>query len=133
VPPESGTSPIFAKAWMNLAERAARTISQASAMLAPAPAAVPFTAQTTGIGSARSLRTSGCRSARSSNGGRASGRVRQAVRQVLAGAEAAARSGQQQRPAGRIGLGRLQRRHEVPVLVLVEGVQPVRRFRVRTR
>jgi hypothetical protein len=34
-------------------------MSQASAMLAPAPAAIPFTAATTGNGKARNLRTSG--------------------------------------------------------------------------
>jgi len=42
-----------------LAERAAITMSHASAMLAPAPAATPFTAQTTGSGSSRSVSTSG--------------------------------------------------------------------------
>ena len=41
------------------AKRAAKTMSQAKAMLAPAPAAMPFTAATTGKGRARSLRTSG--------------------------------------------------------------------------
>ena len=42
-----------------LAERAASTMSQARAMLAPAPAATPFTAHTTGLGSARRRRTRG--------------------------------------------------------------------------
>ncbi len=59
VPPESGTRPIFEKAWMNLALSPARTMSQASAMLAPAPAATPLTAQTIGFGSAFSRRSSG--------------------------------------------------------------------------
>ena len=59
VPPQSGTSPILMKACTKVAERAARTMSQAKAMFAPAPAAMPFTAATTGKGSARSLRTSG--------------------------------------------------------------------------
>ena len=44
---------------MKLADFAAMTMSQASAMFAPAPAATPLTAQTTGIGSARSASTSG--------------------------------------------------------------------------
>ena len=44
---------------MNFAERAASTMSQASARLAPAPAATPFTAQTTGFGMARMRRISG--------------------------------------------------------------------------
>ena len=48
-----------AKAWTNVAPRAAKTMSQASARLAPAPAATPLTAHTTGIAKARSLRTSG--------------------------------------------------------------------------
>src|SRR5260221_604272 len=47
------------KAWMKLAERAARTMSQASARLAPAPAATPLTAQTTGFARRRSRRISG--------------------------------------------------------------------------
>ena len=59
VPPESGTRPILANDCTNVAERAARTMSQASAMLQPAPAATPLTAATTGNGSARNLRTSG--------------------------------------------------------------------------
>ena len=44
---------------MKLAERAASTMSQASAILQPAPAATPLTAAITGKGKARSLRTSG--------------------------------------------------------------------------
>ena len=59
MPPESGMRPILQNAWMKLADFAAMTMSQASAMLAPAPAATPLTAQTTGIGSARSASTSG--------------------------------------------------------------------------
>jgi hypothetical protein len=59
VPPESGTRPIFEKAWTNFAERPATTMSQASAMLAPAPAATPWTAQTTGFSSARMRLTMG--------------------------------------------------------------------------
>ena len=48
-----------AKACTKLAERAAKTMSQASARLAPAPAATPLTAQTTGIGKARIFRING--------------------------------------------------------------------------
>ena len=44
---------------LKLAERAATTMSQASARFAPAPAATPLTAHTTGFGKARSRRTSG--------------------------------------------------------------------------
>ncbi len=44
---------------MKLAERAAITRSQASAMFAPAPAATPLTAQTTGMGRPVSVRISG--------------------------------------------------------------------------
>src|SRR5262245_37759905 len=59
VPPESGMSPTRAKDWMKLADRAATTMSQASAMLAPAPAATPLTAATTGKARLRNLRTKG--------------------------------------------------------------------------
>ena len=59
VPPESGTRPMRAKACTKLAERAASTMSQASATLQPAPAAAPLTAATTGNGRLRSLRISG--------------------------------------------------------------------------
>ena len=55
MPPESGTRPSLQNGWTKLAERAATTMSQASAMFAPAPAATPLTAQTTGIGSARAV------------------------------------------------------------------------------
>src|SRR5260370_24410170 len=47
------------KAWMKLADRAGRTMSQARAMLAPAPAATPLTAHTTGFSKRRRRRTSG--------------------------------------------------------------------------
>ena len=50
VPPQSGIRPIFAKAWTKLADRAATTMSQHSAKFAPAPAATPLTAATTGTG-----------------------------------------------------------------------------------
>jgi hypothetical protein len=49
VPPESGIKPILAKDSMNFALRAAITTSHAKAMLAPAPAATPLTAQITGM------------------------------------------------------------------------------------
>ena len=59
MPPESGTRPIRQNACTKLADRAAITMSHASAMLAPAPAATPFTAQTTGTGRSASVCTSG--------------------------------------------------------------------------
>ncbi len=49
VPPASGIRPILTKAWMKRAPCPASTMSQASARLAPAPAATPCTAQTTGL------------------------------------------------------------------------------------
>ena len=57
--PVSGTRPIFAKAWMNDAWLDAKTKSHAKARLAPAPAATPFTAATTGFGIRRRARTNG--------------------------------------------------------------------------
>ena len=59
MPPESGTRPMRENDWMRLAERAANTTSHASATLAPAPAAVPLSAQRMGLGSSRMRRTSG--------------------------------------------------------------------------
>jgi hypothetical protein len=50
---------MLAKDWMNLADLAAITMSQASAMFAPAPAATPFTRAITGMGRAVSVRISG--------------------------------------------------------------------------
>ncbi len=46
-------SPSREKAWMNRADLAAMTMSPASAMFAPAPAATPLTATTTGFGMPR--------------------------------------------------------------------------------
>ena len=51
LPPLSGIRPSAEKLWMNLADLAATTRSQASAMLAPAPAATPLTRAMTGCGS----------------------------------------------------------------------------------
>ena len=59
VPPRSGISEMRTKAWSKRAERAASTISQASARLAPPPAATPFTAATIGLGRARMARIIG--------------------------------------------------------------------------
>ena len=59
VPPQSGIRPIFENAWMKLAERAATTMSQSSAKLAPAPAATPLTAAITGTGIERMRSASG--------------------------------------------------------------------------
>ena len=59
VPPLSGIRPIAEKLWMNLADFAATTMSQASAILAPAPAATPLTRAITGWGSDVSVRISG--------------------------------------------------------------------------
>ena len=59
VPPQSGTRPILLKAWMKLALRAATTMSQHSARLAPAPAATPLTAAITGTGIVRTRVASG--------------------------------------------------------------------------
>ena len=49
VPPLSGINPIFENACMKEADSGATTTSQQKAMLAPAPAATPFTAATTGF------------------------------------------------------------------------------------
>ena len=99
LPPASGTSPIFEKAWMNLADRAASTMSQAKAMLAPAPAATPFTAHTTGF----SMRADQPQRRiveglqRRAEIGRPAALARVAVAEVLSGGEAAAGAGEQDR------------------------------------
>ena len=97
MPPVSGISPILANAWMKLAERAASTMSQSSARLAPAPAATPLTAAITGTGIARSAHQrlvvasiSGAEVVGASPGAERRGHR---VRRVLAGAEAAAGAG----------------------------------------
>jgi hypothetical protein len=59
VPPQSGIRPIFEKAWLKPALRAATTMSQPSAKLAPAPAATPLTAAITGTGIERMRKASG--------------------------------------------------------------------------
>jgi hypothetical protein len=59
VPPLSGMTPIFANDWMNVAPDDANTMSHANARLAPAPAATPFTAQSTGFSSFRIARIIG--------------------------------------------------------------------------
>ena len=64
VPPASGIRPIRVKAWMKLALSVAITRSQASARLAPAPAAAPFTAASVGMGQSCSRRNSGSYSSR---------------------------------------------------------------------
>jgi hypothetical protein len=52
-------SPTWQNDWTKLADSAATTKSHANARFAPAPAATPFTAATTGFSSARSARTTG--------------------------------------------------------------------------
>ena len=59
VPAQSGMRPILLKAWMKLALRVATTMSQHNARLAPAPAATPLTAASTGTGMERTRLASG--------------------------------------------------------------------------
>ena len=59
LPPATGIRPILAKVWMNRADFAASTMSQAKAIFAPAPAATPFTRQMTGFSSRRISRSVG--------------------------------------------------------------------------
>ncbi len=95
LPPLSGMRPRLAKLWMNLAERPATTRSQASAMLAPAPAATPLTRAMTGWSRLARRRTSGFQLAshRLAEIDRLARRHR-AVVEILPCAEAAARAGQ---------------------------------------
>src|SRR5450830_582177 len=59
VPPVSGIRPSLQNTSTKLADLPAMTMSQASARLAPAPAATPLTAQITGMAKAFSANTSG--------------------------------------------------------------------------
>src|SRR6185436_11722699 len=59
VPLLSGIKPIFEKAWINVADVDATIISQHKAILAPAPAATPLIAATTGFSNLRILSTIG--------------------------------------------------------------------------
>ena len=74
VPPRSGISEMRTKAWSKRAERAASTMSQASAKLAPPPAATPLIAPTIGLGSARMARIIGLKR-RSMSAPRSGGRA----------------------------------------------------------
>ena len=57
--PQSGTRPMRVKACRKQADSPASTMSQASAMLMPAPAAEPLTAPTIGFGNCRIARMIG--------------------------------------------------------------------------
>ncbi len=111
---------------MNRAERAASTMSQASARLAPAPAATPLTAQTTGFSSARSRRIRGLYQ-------RLDGRAEiellvgrhVAVAEVLAGAEPLAGAGEQHGAHLGLALHAIDRRPQRRVHRLVEAVELV--------
>ena len=123
-----GDRPILQNAWMKLADRAAMTMSQASAMFAPAPAATPLTAHTTGNGSARSaehqrpiVALDRCAEV-DGRGARRHG----AIGQVLPGAKAASCAGQQQHARVAVGRDARQRIAQLGVHLRREAVQPVR-------
>ena len=127
MPPESGIRPILQNAWMKLADCAAMTMSHASAMLAPAPAATPLTAHTTGSGKLRSAEHQRPVVVldRLAEVDRRAARRNGAVGQVLSGAEAASGAGQQQhaRRRDRCDLG--ERVAHLGVHRRREAVQPV--------
>ena len=94
MPPQSGIRPILTKLWMKLADFAASTMSPASAKFAPAPAATPLTATTIGFGSARmraDQRIEAGLDAVADVDALALARRDRALREILPGAEAAAR------------------------------------------
>ena len=82
---------------MNVASSAASVMSQQKAMLAPAPAATPFTAQTTGFSSVRMARMIGlyCRRTTSPRSGIGLAVGGEHGGEVLPGAEGAAGAGEQ--------------------------------------
>jgi hypothetical protein len=120
-------SPIFTNACTKLAERAAMTISQASATLAPAPAATPFTAATTGNGSARSLRIERviiCLQRAAEH--RRLPRLREPVVEILTRAKCPPGAGQKQCAAVRVLLGFNNRAFEGAVHGFVECIEALR-------
>ena len=108
---------------MNLADFAATTMSQASAILAPAPAATPLTRAITGCGSDVSVRISGFQHSfdRLAEVDRLARRDR-AVVEILPGAEAAPGAGQHH-DARIAEVG--ERVAQLLVHLLGEAVQPV--------
>ena len=126
VPPESGISPTRAKDWMNFALRLAITMSQASAMLQPAPAATPLTAATTGKGRFRSLsheRIVVCLLRATEHDGLV--QLGKPIAQILARAEATTRAGDQQGTATFVGFGIIDRLSQSMMHRVVESVELV--------
>ena len=112
---------------MNFAERAASTMSQLNARLAPAPAATPFTAQTTGAQAADAADQRVVPSVqRRAEVGRGVAFADHPVSQVLPGAEAASGAGQQHGADRGIGLDAIERPRQLCMHRLVEDVELVR-------
>ena len=128
VPPESGTRPSLANACRKVADFAASTMSQASAILQPAPAATPLTAATTGKGSAAQLAHQRIvelleRAAEHD----LLARLGEPVVEVLAGAEAAAGAGDQQGAAiPNRASAVVERGAQRAMHILGEGIEPLR-------
>ena len=128
VPPVSGIRPIFENDWMNVAPAAANTMSQANAMFAPAPAATPLTAQTTGFSSCRIARTIGLywRAHDLAEVGRRGVAVGHHFGEVLARAEGAADAREQYGAGRSVVRDGLQRGRAALRPSRVEAVQDVR-------
>ena len=102
--PPSGSRPMRAKACRNEADLPAMAMSAASAKLMPTPAATPFTAATMGLGIVRMVRITGLKNFSSAAPESAVAlAVAVGIGQVGAGAEAAARAGQQHGAHGAVG------------------------------
>ena len=112
---------------MKLADFAAMTRSQASARLAPAPAATPLTAQTTGKrqrAQPEHQRLVVALDRRAEIHGRVAGRDG-AIAEILPGAEPAAGAGQEQHAHRRVGLDARENVAHFGVHRIVEAVEPV--------
>jgi hypothetical protein len=102
-------------------------MSQPSASVAPAPAATPLTAQMTGFGSFAGGAPAGYRRFQRTSPDPAPGRgVDVAVVQILTGAKAASRPGDQQAANGVITLGLFQALGKLLVHHVVKAVQTLR-------
>ena len=122
--PPSGSRPMRAKACRNDADLPAMAMSEASAKLMPTPAATPFTAATIGLGSVRMERITGLKNFSSAEPESAVGPLLAiGIGEVGAGAEAAARAGQQHGAHGAVGRDVLPGRLDLGDHLARDGVQ----------
>ena len=126
--PPSGSRPMRAKACRNEADLPATAMSEASAKLMPTPAAGPFTAATIGLGTLRIRRITGLKNLSSASPESDVACLAIGIGEIGAGAEAAARAGQQHGAHGRVGGEFFPALLQLGDHLARHGVQPVRRI-----